>query len=440
MHNVISDMKVQDFQSFIRLSLKVKQAPDYVTSPAYAPRQPVIGELLVRFSATALDMVAPAMQQFAVDAELAPIELAEAVELRVRTEKPFRFNAFYYAPQKVFIVDIIFDNAIPESVVPQKPAQQARLSLERGDTTGALFILQKIIAASPMDAEANYHLGIVRAARGDLEMARQNFLRATKSDSTFLEMVEARISTIDERLAHLSPGAAPQDPALSGRSENPPVIVAQVEEKKTSVPVAASRTTRRARALLQNKSAAAAASPGWMETMRKKVDFDLSPLVEWAAGNRALLWRASLLLAVLGSGLLFLHFRPGRKPRRRHTQPRTPDRFAALFADRLSRTPEPAFDLRSFAGQEEKLVADLFTRNAGSSPFDLPAPVHDPVEHWPGEITTLSAQEISVDGIEAVAQKLQIGQGEVELYLYLNKRNAGSRAEASGKPRLIILE
>lgn len=72
-----------------------------------------------------------------------------------------------------------------------------------GDTQGAVTCLLKAVELAPDDGQAIFNLGVITEAMGDLNAARQHYLRAQQQLSDFptdiLRNCEAKIRLQEER-------------------------------------------------------------------------------------------------------------------------------------------------------------------------------------------------------------------------------------------------
>jgi hypothetical protein len=455
--NIITGYRVQNFQSFIRVSVKMERAPVYRTSPAFASRQPVRGELQFHFSKTLLDPWGRTPYDSLVHVELQAFTAEEFVVLRIRHDKPFRFNTFYFAPDKNFIIDMLPDRVEEEAASVVTPLDRAKGALARRDTSQALLLLQRIIAASPMEPGANYELGLIRMERGDLEMARQNFLRAAKSDSTFHNRVRKKLETIDKKLKDVVFKAAHGDSTIAERQSDNAVFTSSASAQEEAAvrvaddSVAAQTVTAfgnagrgqtedslsiSSMAAHEDKISSSPAESLWQTFLSSH--FDVSSVARWISEQRTLLWRLSAAFAMLGITLVAGHMWSIRKFREPQAKP-SPHEFASLLTNRLPSARVSFFDLESEQPSGATTLVDRQKKKNLEAPFTLPAPLPETMAGLPDAMTAVSEQELAGNRLETIARRFKVGQGELELYLYLSKRNAASRA-SSNQPRLTIVE
>lgn len=453
--NTITAVQAQNFQSFIRISVQMSDAPKYHIQPAPAARQSIRGELQFIFSNAALSGSVSSPRDSSVHVELSTGAADESVVLRIRLESAFRYNAFYYSPQHLFIVDVVLDLVQAKAAPFITPIEQAKKALVRRDSSEALTILQRIIAASPMDAPANYYIGLIRLARRDFEMARQNFLRACTSDSTFHKRADKKIAAIDKYLLSTALQAVIMDTTLDDDQEK--IILRELADNATMpfhqlaggdssdreiiIPEKANlvKIDSTLKAVTESTMHGDMRSPTakfWWEYAASFTDF--STWKDWIARQRGTLKGLSAIFAVLGILLLVTHLWSVRKSRRQEEK-KSPEKFDALLNNRPQAAPAPFLDLIS-----EQLPGDLTSVNQPKEnyiepPFRLPAPLPEAMVNISSAMTKLSAQELSDDHLDSIAQRLKVGRGELELYLYMSKRDATSRT-SSNQPRLTMVE
>ncbi len=454
--NTIKKIQVQDFHVFVRISLWMNKAPDYSTSPVFAPRQSIRGELQFHFSQTVLSPSVSTARDSLVRIELNARADERTVVMTIGYQEPFRFNAFYYSPQQVFIVDIVIDGVHPAAAPVIVPIEQAKKSLARLDTSGALLILQRIIAASPMDAAANYHIGLIRLARRDFEMARQNFLRASASDSTYHKRANKKIVAIDKQLLSSVVQAVKMDTTLDDDQEK--IILQELTENvntKLSHQIAGDDSSNQqiifpneveftnsgSSVIVVAKSwdGAALASPTAAYWWDYAASFsELSSWMGWIAERRALLWRLSAAFAMLGMALVAGHLWSVRKSHELETK-QAPPEFASLLANRLESAQASFFDIGSEQLFNPPRTVDQSKKKITEPPFNLPAPLPGAMADLPVAMINVSEQELAGNRFDTIAQRLKVGQGEVELYAYLSRRDATSQTVLN-QPRLTMVE
>lgn len=202
--NVVSSCEVHTYQRFVRITLAMPQPPVFTASEQPGLDEAVGGEVCFSFANTRLAAGFAVPVYPSIQIGLLQVDSSGEVRLSLTPRHAFTFNAFYFAPKRTFIIDVLRrDHAL------KKPRSEFSLAgamgaLARRDTATALAALQSIMARNPAHAAANYHVGLIRLARGDTEMARQNFLRAATNDSTYAHRTHEQLLQIAAKAGSLS--------------------------------------------------------------------------------------------------------------------------------------------------------------------------------------------------------------------------------------------
>lgn len=194
--NLISSCEVRAYERFIRITVAMTEPPVSTTSAQPGLDEAMEGEVRFSFANARLAAGSAAPLCPGMGIRLLPVVSSGEVLLGLTPAFAFTFNAFYFAPRRVFIIDLLRRPHAAVNARSESPVENAGDALARGDTATALAALQRIVAYDPAQAAANYHLGLIRLARGDAEMARQNFLRAGGSDSAYAGRVREQLQLI----------------------------------------------------------------------------------------------------------------------------------------------------------------------------------------------------------------------------------------------------
>ncbi len=120
---------------------------------------------------------------------IAVLQSGKKTVLQIRYPNKFRYNSFFYAPENKIIIDI-YPGKEPAAVkTPVKNTvvaigstyANALTALQSGDTTKAIALFKKAIEKNPGHDRAYLQLGILHALRNDKEAAIASLQRARKN-------------------------------------------------------------------------------------------------------------------------------------------------------------------------------------------------------------------------------------------------------------------
>lgn len=370
--NIISTCEVQTYLRFVRITLAMTQPPVFTTSIQPGLRAVIEGEVQFDFANTRLAANYSAPVDPSLQIRLTPMAPSGEVKLCITPKHAFTFNAFYFTPRKVFIIDVLPQGGIVQKARARNLTEEGIASLARGDTAAALSAFQQLIAHSPTEVVANYYIGLIRMHRGDLEMAKQNFRRAASSGSAFADSSSEQLAKIAQYLRIDSPS--------------------QVAK--------------------------------WHR---------------WIRDNKSRFWRLSLVFAVLGIFLMARHMLTAKSVRavKKNAEP---PKFSSLFAQNIARSEVRLADLEENSHLEETQLSADAVAHSYSTSLALPAPLFEGTKGWPEVIAKISKRNLPEEQPAAIARSLEVGQGEVELHLYMQKRQAAVQPMDASQLRLTFVE
>lgn len=177
----INKIRFQKYDRFIRFDISVTQKPDFSMQDDLPN-----GILHLQINATLADEL-PLPQ--AEPGNVTVFRKGDDTVFEVRYPNKFRYNAFYYAPEKKIIIDIYPGN---EPVVANSPVKNipvttgspyasALTALQSGDTTKALALFTTAVKKDPGHARAHLQLGILQTLRKDTTAAITNLKKAREN-------------------------------------------------------------------------------------------------------------------------------------------------------------------------------------------------------------------------------------------------------------------
>ena len=451
--NLISRCEIRHYPGFVRLALEIAQPPRFTTNQPEAG-QTIDDELQILFSDCRLARPDVAPVDSLLEARMRDLEQSRSVQLRIRLAQPFTFNAFYFSPRRVFIVDVVPAQRPPgRPAPPLDPMDKGIRALARGDTSGAIQTFQDLLVRSPMHAAANFYMGLIRAARGDVDMARQNFLRAARADSRFENRATRQLAKLDALGATAMDlqghGGGEQIHASEisaddfARAGEPPLSIAMTSAQVNDGAPAQTRPqaeTARPRA----EPAPPAAPPSVAEEATpdyiRRVQTTLAGCRDWIHGHRQVLWQMSVIFALAGITLLVSHWWSAARTRQsaRHAVPA--HSFSSLVAESMERSEAQPLAADAAAAPTTAPASVPSTFVTAAPPFDLPAPLVVEAKDWPDVASRISRRLAQHEHPAAIARKLDVGLGEVELYSYLERHGAADQDRPRDRMRLTFAE
>ncbi|KAA3615485.1 MAG: hypothetical protein DWQ05_14130 [Calditrichaeota bacterium] len=177
----VTKINYEEFIRFVRFDISVSQKPAITFTEALDQ-----GTLTMNLDAHVPKSLA--LPQ-ADPGSIAILQSGQKSVLQIKYPRKFRYESFYYAPKNKVIIDIHLGEKFvaknnPAPIVPVQTTSSymtALTALQNGDTTRAIQHFQKTIQSNPNHARAHLQLGILQALREEKDQAFVSLKKAQEN-------------------------------------------------------------------------------------------------------------------------------------------------------------------------------------------------------------------------------------------------------------------